>query len=61
MWIGLERSKTAREAIEVMTKLVDEFGYASSGESISIADPNEAWVLEIIGKGRSRRGPSGSP
>lgn len=56
MWIGLERSKTAREAIEVMTKLVDEFGYASSGESISIADPNEAWVLEIIGKGEKQKG-----
>ena len=56
MWIGLERSKTAREAIEVMTKLVDEFGYASSGESISIADPNEAWVLEIIGKGKEQKG-----
>ncbi len=56
MWIGLERAKTAREAIEVMTKLVDEFGYASTGESISIADPNEAWVLEIIGKGEKQKG-----
>jgi dipeptidase len=56
MWLGLERGKTAREAIDVMTKLVDEFGYASSGESISIADPNEAWVLEIIGKGEKQKG-----
>jgi dipeptidase len=56
MWIGLERSKTAREAIDVMTKLVDEFGYASSGESISVADPDEAWVLEIIGKGEKQKG-----
>lgn len=56
MWIGLERSKTAREAIDVITKLVDEFGYASTGESISIADPNEAWVLEIIGKGEKQKG-----
>jgi dipeptidase len=56
MWIGLERAKTAREAVDVMTKLVDEFGYASSGESISIADPNEAWVLEIIGKGEKQKG-----
>jgi dipeptidase len=56
MWIALERSKTAREAIEVITKLVDEFGYASSGESLSIADPNEAWFMEIIGKGEKQKG-----
>ena len=56
MWLGLERGRTAREAIDVMTKLVDEFGYASTGESISIADPNEAWVLEIIGKGEKQKG-----
>ena len=56
MWIALERAKTAREAIEVMTKLVDEFGYASTGESFSIADPNEAWILEIIGKGEKQKG-----
>ncbi len=56
MFIGLERAKSAREAIEVMTKLVDEFGYASEGESISIADPNEAWVLEIVGKGAKQKG-----
>lgn len=49
--IALERSKTAREAIEVMTDLVDKYGYASSGESFSIADKNEVWVLELIGKG----------
>ena len=41
--IALERSKTAREAIEVMTDLVDKYGYASSGESFSIADKNEVW------------------
>ena len=56
MWLGLERAKTAREAIEVMTGLVEEFGYASSGESISVADPNEAWILEIIGKGEKQTG-----
>ena len=56
MWLGLERAKTAREAIEVMTRLVEEFGYASSGESISVADPNEAWILEIIGKGEKQTG-----
>ena len=51
MYIALQRAKTAREALKVMTDLVAEYGYASSGESISIADPNEVWVLEIIGKG----------
>ena len=56
MWLGLERGRTAREALDVMTKLVDEFGYASTGESISVVDPNEAWVLEIIGKGEKQKG-----
>ncbi len=49
--IALERSKTAQEAIDVMTSLVDKYGYASSGESFSIVDKNEAWVMEMIGKG----------
>ena len=52
--IALERSKTAREAIDVMTSLVDEFGYASEGESFSIADKDEVWVLEMIGKGAEK-------
>ncbi len=52
--IALERSKTAREAINVMTDLVDKYGYASSGESFSIADKNEVWVLEMIGKGAEK-------
>lgn len=52
MYIALERAKTAREAIEVMGKVVAESGYASEGESISVADPNEAWIFEIIGKGK---------
>lgn len=52
--IALERSKTAREAIDVMTDLVDKYGYASSGESFSISDKNEAWVLEMIGKGAEK-------
>lgn len=51
MFLGLQRAKTAREAIKVMVELVDEFGYFSSGESYSIADPNEVWILELIGKG----------
>ncbi len=49
--IALERSKTAQEAIQVMTDLVDKYGYASGGESFSIVDKNEAWVMELIGKG----------
>lgn len=50
MYIALQRAKTAREAIKVITSLANEYGYASSGESISIADPKEVWFLEIIGK-----------
>jgi len=50
MYLALQRAKTAREAIMVITELADRYGYASTGESISIADPNEVWFLEIIGK-----------
>ncbi len=56
MTIALQRSKTAREAIQVMTTLVQTYGYASEGESFSIADPNEVWMLEMIGKGPEERG-----
>ncbi len=56
MFIALERAKTAREAIKVMTDLVEEYGYYSPGESFSIADPNEAWILEMIGKGKGQKG-----
>ena len=56
IYIALERAKTAREAIEVMTTLAETYGYASEGESFSIADPNEAWILEMIGKGKGRKG-----
>ncbi|MFP4041775.1 MAG: dipeptidase [Bacteroidales bacterium] len=56
MYITLQRAKTAREAIKVMTTLVDKYGYYSTGESFSIADPNEAWILEIIGKGPEDKG-----
>jgi dipeptidase len=51
MYLALQRSKTAREAIKVMAELVAEYGYYSTGESISISDPNEVWIFEIIGKG----------
>ena len=56
MTLGLQRAKTAREAILVMTQLVEQHGYGDVGESISIADQNEAWVLEIIGLGKGRKG-----
>lgn len=52
MNIALRRAKTAREAIQVITDLVDEYGYASTGESFSIADKNEAWIMEMIGPGK---------
>ncbi len=55
-YIALKRAKTAREAIKIMTDLVAEYGYASTGESFSIADKNEAWVLELIGKGEFGKG-----
>ena len=51
MFIALQRAKNAREAIKVIAELVEEHGYASSGESFSIGDPNEVWIMEIIGKG----------
>lgn len=51
IYIALQRAKTAREAIDVIVELANEYGYASSGESFSIADPNEAWIMELIGKG----------
>ncbi|NLX27541.1 MAG: dipeptidase [Bacteroidales bacterium] len=56
MYIALQRARTAREAIAVMTSLVGEYGYASSGESFSIADPDEAWIMEMIGKGQGEKG-----
>jgi len=56
IYISLQRSKTAREAITVMTDLVKNFGYASSGESFSISDANEVWILEMIGKGEGQKG-----
>lgn len=53
IYITLQRAKTAREAIKVMTQLVKDYGYASSGESFSIADPDEVWVMDLIGKGKA--------
>jgi len=56
MYLALQRAKTAREAIQIMTNLVAEYGYYSSGESFSVADPNEVWILEMISKGRWEKG-----
>jgi len=56
MRIALQRSKTAREMIKVMTELVAQYGYATSGESFSISDANEAWIMEMIGKGKFEKG-----
>lgn len=56
IYVTLQRAKTAREAIQVIANLVAEFGYASSGESFSIADPEEVWIMEMIGKGENNKG-----
>jgi len=56
MYIALERARTAREAVAVITGLVAEHGYASTGESFSLSDPTEAWLLELVGKGEGRKG-----
>lgn len=56
IYIALQRSRTAKEAINVMTSLVKEYGYYSSGESFTIADPNEIWIMEMIGKGPDAKG-----
>jgi len=51
IYIALQRSKTAREAIQVMTTLVETYGYNSEGETFTICDPNEAWIMEMMGMG----------
>ncbi|MCP4678922.1 MAG: dipeptidase [Deltaproteobacteria bacterium] len=56
MYIALQRAKTAREAIEIMGDLVAKYGYYSSGESFSISDPKEVWIMEMIGKGPRHKG-----
>lgn len=61
IYIALQRSRTAKEALQIMTDLVAKYGYASSGESFSVCDKNEAWILEMIGKGTSENGqPTGA-
>lgn len=56
MRLALQRSATAREAIRCMAELMEQYGYNSTGESITICDPNEAWIMEIVGKGAGRKG-----
>jgi len=56
MYITLQRARNAREAIKIISEFVDEYGYCSHGESLSIADPNEVWILEITGKGKGVKG-----
>lgn len=56
IYIALERSKTAREAIEWFITFVNEYGYASEGESFSFGDPNEVWIMDLIGKGPGKKG-----
>lgn len=56
IYIALQRARTAREAIEVIVDLANTYGYASSGESFSIADPKEAWVMDLVGKGPNDKG-----
>ena len=60
IYIALQRAKTAREAIGVIADLANTYGYASSGESFSIADPEEAWIMELIGKGFREDGKGGN-
>ncbi|MDR3094426.1 MAG: C69 family dipeptidase [Bacteroidales bacterium] len=56
IYIALQRSKTAREAISVMTTLAETYGFCSSGESFSIGDKNEVWIMEMVGKGAGGKG-----
>jgi len=56
MFLALQRARTARQAIQVMGDLVAEYGYCSEGETFSIGDPNEVWIMDLIGKGPGRKG-----
>ena len=55
IYIALQRSKTAREAIKVMTGLAEKYGYNSEGETFTICDPNEAWIMEMMGCGGDKK------
>ncbi len=56
IYVALQRSKTAREAISIMTNLAETYGYNSEGETFTICDPNEAWIMEMMGKGPGSKG-----
>ena len=56
IYVALQRSKTAREAIKVMTTLANTYGYNSEGETFTICDPNEAWIMEMMGEGAGSKG-----
>ena len=56
IYVALQRSKSAREAIKVMTTLANTYGYNSEGETFTICDPNEAWIMEMMGKGAGSKG-----
>ena len=56
IYIALQRARTAREAIDVIVSLANTYGYASEGETFSIADPREAWVMDLVGKGSGNKG-----
>ncbi len=56
IYLTLQRAKNAREAIIIMTDLVEQYGYYSEGESFSISDPEEVWIMEMIGKGEGEKG-----
>lgn len=55
MYLGLQRAKTARESIKVMTSLAEKYGYNSEGETFTICDPNEAWIMEMMGCGGDKK------
>ena len=55
IYIALQRSRTAREAIKVMTSLAEKYGYNSEGETFTICDPNEAWIMEMMGCGGDKK------
>ena len=56
IYVTLQRAKTAREALTIMTDLIDKYGYNSEGESFSIGDPNEVWVMDVVSKGDKEKG-----
>ncbi|MBQ9533126.1 MAG: C69 family dipeptidase [Prevotella sp.] len=56
IYITLQRAKTAREAIDIMTTLTNTYGYNSEGETFTICDPEEAWIMEMMGKGKGSKG-----